>query len=197
MNVPGAAADSVQKSFTHKQCMALFPYNFLPAAVFSESYSPYEKLSLKKTQHEAMLDAEGALAEHAYVEFQYQPKSGKAEDSLFVMAELCGYDAALEIYNGSYPHAILPEGETLRPSTYYLRDFILLRVGEQRAAQILKLTPNSYFSDARAAMAEDEGYVPPRQILLTLTCGLNMSDEEFVAAVCALLRFVFGEKGAA
>ena len=54
--------------------------------------------------------------------------------------------------------------------------------------------------------------MPARQILLTVTCGLNMSDEEFIAAVCSLLRFsdgseivtpepsrlpVFGEKGAA
>ena len=89
---------------------------------------------------------------------------------------------------------------------------MLIRVGEQRAAQILKLTPSSYFSDSRAALTENEDYVPARQILLTVTCGLNMSDEEFIAAVCTLLRFsdgseivtpepsrlpAFGEKGAA
>ena len=57
-----------------------------------------------------------------------------------------------------------------------------------------------------------EVFVPARQIFLTVSCGLNMSDEEFVAAVTTLLRFsdgseivtpepsrlpVFGEKGAA
>ncbi len=212
MNDPGAPAESRQERFTHRQCTSLFPYNFLPSAVFSESYSAYEKLTLRKTEHEVMLDENGALAEHAFVEYQYLPKSGKADEGLYVMAELCSYDQALAVYNGSYPHLKLPEGEQLRLSTYYLRDFVLIRVGEQRAAQILKLTPSSYFAESRAAMAEDESFVPARQVLLTLTCGLNMSDEEFIAAVCALLRFsdgseivtpepsrlpAFGEKGAA
>ena len=109
--------------------------------------------------------------------------------------------------------AITPtESERLQTSTYYLKDFVLAKVGEQRVAQILKLTPSSYFSDARRQSEEDPGYVPQRQILLTLTCGLNVSDEEFIAAACQLLRFsdgseivtpepsrlpVFGEKGAA
>ena len=106
----------------------------------------------------------------------------------------------------------MPEGARLQLSTYYLRDFVLIRIGEQRAAQILKLTPSSYFTDSRAAMNADAAFVPARQILLTVTCGVNMSDEEFIAAVCTLLRFsdgseivtpepgrlpVFGEKGAA
>ena len=34
MNQPGAAPGSVQETLTHRQCAALFPYNFLPAAVF-------------------------------------------------------------------------------------------------------------------------------------------------------------------
>ena len=209
---PGADPASRQESYTHKQCAALFPYNFLPSAVFSESYSAYEKLSLKKTNHDVMLDENGQLAEHAYVEYQYLPKSGREDEGLFVMAELCSYDAALAVYNGAYPHLTLAEGERLQLSTYYLRDFVLIRVGEQRAAQLLKLTPSSYFTDSRAAMNEDDGFVPARQILLTVTCGVNMSDEEFIAAVCTLLRYsdgseivtpepsrlpVFGEKGAA
>ena len=209
---PGAAPDSIQETRTHKECLALFPYTFLPASVFGESYAAYDKLSLKKTQHDVMLDAEGRLAEHAYIEFQYLPKSGKEDEGLYVMAELCSLDAAQEIYNGAYPHIIMPEGERLRLSTYYLKDFVLAKVGEQRVAQVLKLTPASYFADARRALAEDEGFVPQRQVFLTLTCGLNMSDEEFIAAVCYLLRYsdgseivtpepsrlpVFGEKGAA
>ena len=216
MGVPGADPGSVQQSFTHRQTLALFPYNFLPASIFGESYAKYEKLSLQKTQHEVMLDAAGQLAEHAYVEFVYLPKSGKAEEGLYVMAELCSYGAALEIDSGVYPHLILPEEGRLQRSTYYLREFVLAHVGEQRAAQFMRLTPNSYFSDARAAIAaaqeKEEIYVPARQVFLTVTCGLNMSDEEFIAAVCDLLRFsdgseivtpepshlpAFGEKGAA
>ena len=128
------------------------------------------------------------------------------------MAELCSMEAAQEIYNGLYPHLMMPQGERLRLSTYYLKDFALAKIEEQRIAQILKLTPSSYFADARRMMAEDPDFVPQRQILLTVTCGLNMSDEEFIAAVCYLLRYsdgseivtpepsrlpVFGEKGAA
>ena len=212
MNNPGAAPGSAQEKYTHKQCAALFPYNFLPSAIFGESYSPYPKLSLKKTDHDVMLDGAGQLAEHAYIEYQYLPKNGKEDEGLFVMAELCSMEAAQEIYNGLYPHLMMPQGERLRLSTYYLKDFVLARIEEQRIAQILKLTPSSYFADARRMMAEDPGFVPRRQILLTVTCGLNMSDEEFVSAVCYLLRYsdgseivtpepsrlpVFGEKGAA
>ena len=212
MNNPGALKTSTQETRTHKQCMALFPYNFLPSAVFAESYASYPKLSLKKAEHEVLLDTRGELAEHAYIEYQFLPKGGKEEDALYVMAELCSYDAARDIYNGNYPHLIMPESERLQLSTYYLKDFVLAKVGEQRVAQILKLTPSSYFSDARRQSEDDPNFVPQRQILLTLTCGLNVSDEEFIAAACYLLRFsdgseivtpepsrlpVFGEKGAA
>ena len=216
MNNPGALKTSTQETRTHKQCMALFPYNFLPSAVFAESYASYPKLSLKKTEHEVLLDSRGELAEHAYIEYQFLPKGGKEEDALYVMAELCSYDAAWEIYGGVYPHVLMPEGERMQNSSSYLRDFVLFRVGQQRAAQFMKLTPSSYFADSRRAMAEageaGEVFVPARQVFLTVSCGLNMSDEEFTAAVTTLLRFsdgseivtpepsrlpVFGEKGAA
>ena len=212
MNNPGAAPDSLRETYSHKQCAALFPYNFLPSAVFGESYAGYEKLSLKKTQHDVLLDADGQLAEHAYIEFQYLPRSGKEDEGLFVMAELCSLEHAQEIYNGLYPHLMMPQGVRLQTSTYYLKDFVLAKVEEQRVAQILKLTPSSYFADSRRRMAEDADFVPQRQILLTVTCGLNMSDEEFIAAASYLLRYsdgseivtpepsrlpTFGEKGAA
>lgn len=212
MNNPGAAPGSAQENYTHKQCAALFPYNFLPAAVFGESYSGYEKLSLKKTAHDVLLDENGQLAEHSYIEFRYLPKSGKEDEGLYVMAELCSLEQAQEIYNGLYPHLMMPQGVRLQTSTYYLKDFVLAKVEDQRIAQILKLTPSSYFNDARRMMAEDASYVPQRQILLTVTCGVNMSDEEFIAAACYLLRYsdgseivtpepsrlpTFGEKGAA
>ena len=107
---------------------------------------------------------------------------------------------------------MMPQGVRLQTSTYYLKDFVLAKVEEQRVAQILKLTPASYFADSRRRMAEDAAFVPRRQILLTVTCGLNMSDEEFIAAASYLLRYsdgseivtpepsrlpTFGEKGAA
>ena len=212
MNNPGAASTSRQETYSHKQCLALFPYNFMPSAIFGESYAGYDKLSLKRTDHAVLLDENGALAEHSYIEFRYLPKSGKEDEGLYVMAELCSLEAAQEIYNGLYPHLLMPQGEKLRTSSYYLKDFVLAKVEEQRIGQVLKLTPSSYFADSRRLMADDPGFVPQRQVFLTVTCGLNMSDEEFIAAVCYLLRFsdgseivtpepsrlpVFGEKGAA
>ena len=204
MALPGADPASRQEKHTHKQALALFPYNFLPASIFGESYAKYEKLTLKKTEHEVMLDEAGQLAEHAYVEFVYLPKSGKADEGLYVQAELCSYDAAREIYGGAYPHLVLPEETRLQRSVYYLREFVLLRVGQQRAAQFMRLTS--------AAEENGETYIPARQVFLTVTCGVQMSDEAFTAAVCDLLTFsdgseivtpepsrlpVFGEKGAA
>ena len=194
MNNPGAAPGSRQETYTHKQCAALFPYNFLPTAIFGESYASYDKLSLKKTDHAVLLDGEDQLAEHAYIEYQYLPKSGKEDEGLFVMAELCSLEAAQEIYNGLYPHLLMPQGEKLRTSTYYLKDFVLAKIEDQRIAQILKLSPSSYFTDARRMQAENPDYTPQRQILLTVTCGLSMSDEEFIAAVCNLLRFSDGSE---
>jgi predicted small lipoprotein YifL len=194
MNNPGAAPGSLQENYTHRQCLALFPYNFLPSSIFGESYASYEKLSIKRVNHDVMLDGQGQLAEHAYIEFQYLPKSGKEEKGITVMAELCSLEAAQEIYNGLYPHLMMPQGERLRVSTYYLKDFVLAKVEQQRVAQILKLTPSSYFIDSRRALAEDESFRPQRQILLTVTCGLDMSDEEFIAAACYLLRFSDGSE---
>ena len=67
-----------------------------------------------------------------------------------------------------------------------------------RLAQVLKLPSSSYFTDAEKAAADaaenGEEYVPARQILLTITCGENMSDEEFIAAVCTLLKFSDGSE---
>ena len=46
---PGVAPESLQEKYGPKDTAALFPYNFLPASIFGESYANYEKLSLKKT----------------------------------------------------------------------------------------------------------------------------------------------------
>ena len=197
---PGAAPESLQEKYGPKDTAALFPYNFLPATIFSESYSSYEKLSLKKTNHEVMLNPEDkSLAESAYVEFVYAPKSGKESASLYVMAELLSYEQTENIYNQKvFPHVSCAEGTKPVQSRHYLKDFVLAKYGQQRIAQILKLTPNSYFTDVQAARleAEQKGevYVPQRQILLTISCGVDMSDEEFIAAVTTLLHFSDGSE---
>ena len=197
---PGVSEDAVQDKYGPNDTKALFPYNFLPSSIFSESYSSYDKLSFKKTNHEVMLSpADSSLAENSYVEFVYSPKSGKESESLFVYAELLSYEQAETIYNEKiYPHIAYADGARAVHSRYYLKDFVLAKYGEQRIAQIFKLNPSSYFSDvlAQRAAAEENGevYVPQRQILLTISCGVDMSDEEFIAAVTTILSFSDGSE---
>ena len=197
---PGVSPEAVQDKYGPNDTKGLFPYNFLPASIFGESYSNYDKLSFKKANHEVMLDpVDNSLAANSYVEFVYAPKSGKETESLYVLAELLSYEQTATIYNEKvYPHISYAESARPAHSRYYLKDFVLAKYGEQRVAQILKLTPNSYFTDVQAALvaAEQNGevYVPQRQILLTVTCGVDMSDEEFIAAVTTLLNFSDGSE---
>ncbi len=197
---PGAAPESLQEKYGPNDTKALFPYNFLPSAIFSESYSKYQKLSFNKTNHEVMLDpSDKSLATSAYVEFVYSPKSGKDSQSLYVMAELLDYEQTEKIYNEKiFPHVAYFNSARPQYSRYYLKDFVLFKCGEQRVAQILKLNPSSYFTDVQAARLEaeqnGESFVPARQILLTITCGLDMSDEEFIAAVTTILSFSDGSE---
>ena len=202
MSDPGAAKGSVQETKSHNECLELFPYNFLPAAVFSESYSSYTKLSRQKTNHDVLLDPDGGLAEHAYVEFVYLPSDRDETKGLTVMAELCSYESVEGMYfQRLFPHISYPDGAKPQLSKYYLDNFVLAKYGEVRLAQILRLSSGSYFQDAGKAAAEAEengtNYVPARQILLTVTCGENMSDDEFVAAVCTLLKFSDGSENTA
>ena len=200
MTDPGADPESLQEKYGPKDTAALFPYNFLPATIFSESYSNYKKLTLQKTNHEVMLNPlDGSLAENSYVEYVYAPQNGKDSQSLYVYAELLSFEQAEKVYNEKlYPHTSYAEGARPQHSRYYLKDFVLAKCGQQRVAQIMKLTPSSYFVDVQAARlaAEQNGevYVPQRQILLTVTCGLDMSDEEFIAAVCTILQFSDGSE---
>ena len=197
---PGAAPESLQEKYGPKDTAAMFPYNFLPATIFSESYSKYEKLSLKKTNHELMLDpVDKSLAQGAYVEFVYTTKSGKESQNLYVMAELLSYEQAEQIYNQKvYPHMSYFDGARPQPSRHYLKDFVLAKCGQQRLAQILKINPSSYFTDVQRARLEAEQngeiYVPQRQILLTITCGIDMTDEEFISAVTTILQFSDGSE---
>ena len=94
MSDPGAAPESVQETLSHNDCLALFPYNFLPTALFTESYSAYQRINRQKTNHDVLRDPDdGGLAEHSYVEFVYLPSGRDETRGLTVMAELCSYDA--------------------------------------------------------------------------------------------------------
>jgi len=197
---PGVSEDAVQDKYGPNDTKALFPYNFLPASIFGESYSNYDQLSFRKTNHEVMLNpVDKSLAENSYVEFVYGPKSFKDSETLYVYAELLSYEQTQKIYNEKvYPHFAYADGARPVHSRYYLKDFVLAKYGEQRLAQVLKLTPSSYFTDSQAAIiaaeANGEVFVPQRQVLLTITCGIDMSDEEFIAAVTTLLQFSDGSE---
>lgn len=111
MSDPGAAPESVQETLSHNDCLALFPYNFLPTALFTESYSAYQRLNRQKTNHDVLRDPnDGGLAEHSYVEFVYLPSGRDETRGLTVMAELCSYDAVSDMYfQRIYPHISYPE----------------------------------------------------------------------------------------
>ena len=120
MSDPGAAPESVQETLSHNDCLALFPYNFLPTALFTESYSAYQRLNRQKTNHDVLRDPnDGGLAEHSYVEFVYLPSGRDETRGLTVMAELCSYDAVSDMYfQRIYPHISYPEQakpQLLRP----------------------------------------------------------------------------------
>ena len=197
---PGVSGDAVQEKYGPNDTKALFPYNFLPASIFGESYASYEKLSFRKTNHEVMLNpVDKSLAENSYVEFIYGPKNYEDSKTLYVYAELLSYEQAEKIYNEKvYPHISFAESSRATLSRHYLKDLVLAKYGNQRIAQIMKLTPSSYFTDTQAARLEAEQngelFVPQRQILLTVTCGIDMSDEEFIAAVTTLLHFSDGSE---
>ncbi len=196
MSDPGAGEAAIPGEYSHEDSFALFEGQFLPDNIFNESYAKYSRLRLQKSTHQVLTDESGALAENAYVEYKFLPKNGDESKSLTVMAELCGYDRVMDIYSRSaYPHVYYPEGVTPRSSVYYLNYFMLFKVGETRYAQWL-LLPSTYFSYAERvrSQAEDAGEAPDiqRQVLMTFTCGSQMGDEEFIAAVLAVYQYGSG-----
>ena len=198
MSDPGAAEGALPGSFSHSESFALFGGQFLPDALFYESYAAFDKLNLQKSEHQVLVDGNGELAENAYVEYKYLPRSRDEDKGLTVMAELCGYDAVLGVYGRtSCPHFSFPEDVKPQSSVYYLNYFVLAKVGETRYAQWLVL-PSAYFSyaEAQQAKAEDQGEEPviQRQVLLTFTCGPDMSDEEFIAAVRDVFQYGFDNR---
>lgn len=195
MSDPGVSGDRFEQELSHKESIALFGSSFLPDAIFTESRSPYKPLNLKKTSHQVIVDSEGQLQENAYVEYVYLPSNGNEKMGLTVMAELCSHETVSKIYSQQLtPHAVFADGVSPRVSSYYLNNFMLMKQGDTRYAQALVL-PTSYFSTVaslESALEEGEELELPRQVLLSFTCGQDMSDDEFIAAVCRIWRYGTG-----
>ena len=195
MSDPGVSGDRFEQELSHKESVALFGSSFLPDAIFTESRSPYKPLNLKKTSHQVIVDSEGQLQENAYVEYVYLPSNGNEKMGLTVMAELCSHETVSKIYSQQLtPHAVFADGVSPRVSSYYLNNFMLMKQGDTRYAQALVL-PTSYFSTVaslESALVEGEELELPRQVLLSFTCGQDMSDDEFIAAVCRIWRYGTG-----
>ena len=195
MSDPGVSGDRFEQELSHKESIALFGSSFLPDAIFTESRSPYKPLNLKKTSHHVIVDSEGQLQENAYVEYVYLPSNGNEKMGLTVMAELCSHETVSKIYSQQLtPHAVFADGVSPRVSSYYLNNFMLMKQGDTRYAQALVL-PTSYFSTVaslESALEEGEELELPRQVLLSFTCGQDMSDDEFIAAVCRIWRYGTG-----
>lgn len=195
MSDPGVSGDRFEQELSHKESVALFGSSFLPDAIFTESRSPYKPLNLKKTSHQVIVDSEGQLQENAYVEYVYLPSNGNEKMGLTVMAELCSHETVSKIYSQQLtPHAVFADGVSPRVSSYYLNNFMLMKQGDTRYAQALVL-PTSYFSTVaslESALEDGEELELPRQVLLSFTCGQDMSDDEFIAAVCRIWRYGTG-----
>lgn len=195
MSAPGVSGDRFEQELSHKESIALFGSSFLPDAIFTESRSPYKPLNLKKTSHQVIVDSEGQLQENAYVEYVYLPSNGNEKMGLTVMAELCSHETVSKIYSQQLtPHAVFADGVSPRVSSYYLNNFMLMKQGDTRYAQALVL-PTSYFSTVaslESALEDGEELELPRQVLLSFTCGQDMSDDEFIAAVCRIWRYGTG-----
>lgn len=195
MSDPGVSGERFEQELSHSESLKLFGAEFLPGSIFTESRSQYKPLSLKKTSHQVILDSQGALQENAYVEYVYLPSNGNESKGITVMAELCSYDTLAKIYNFQLvPHVAFPQGSSPRPSSYYLSSFLLMKLGDVRYAQALVL-PTGYFSTVsrlESALEEGEELELQRQVLLSFTCGEDMSDEEFIAAVCRIWRYGAG-----
>lgn len=136
MSSPGVAGEPETRKLSHAQCLSLFGGQFLPKTIFNESYGSYERMYLEQKQHDVLVDADGALAGNAYVEFRYLNKAWVEAGSITVMAELCDYDRVMEIYTtGSYPHIFCADGSRPALSKSYLNSFVLGKQGDTRYAQ--------------------------------------------------------------
>lgn len=190
MSDPGAAVTAMPSSLSHAETLSLFGGQFLPMTIFGESYGNYERRYLEQVKHDVLCDESGALAENAYIEYRYMNKAWVESKSITVMAERCSFERVQEICNTrGYPHIRYAEGTVPQMSGYYLESFVLAKCGETRYAQWLVL-PDSYFSYAARvqAIAEelDKDFPVQPLTLLTFTCQPEVSDGEFIDAVCAI-----------
>lgn len=190
MSDPGVTVTAYPKNISHSESLALFGGQFLPKTIFGESHGAYERMYLEQVSHDVLLDESGALAENAYVEYRYLNKAWVENKSISVMAELCSYDRVMEIYSSRlYPHIVCMDAAKPQMSGYYLSSFVLARCGGLRCAQWLVL-PDNYFSyvdrlKSVCAELDMEPEIKPL-VLLTFTCREDVSDEQFIAAVCAI-----------
>lgn len=192
MASPGVSVPASQKELTHAETLALFGGQFLPKTIFNESYGAYERMYLEQVKHDVLLDGSGELPENAYIEYRYLNKAWVEAGSISVMAELCSYERAQEIFNnGAYPHITYPGGAKPQLSTYSLQNFVLTKIGGERYAQWLAV-PSQYFyyAEKMEKNAAEQDLEPdiPRIPLLTFTCRENVTDEQFIAAVRAIAQ---------
>lgn len=176
MSHPGVQIEAEEKTLSHKQSLLLFPWSFLPETLFPAYDSPYETMSLQKSEHSVLLDENGALAENAYVQYSYLDKDKNELSAISVCAELISRQRQIDIYeHSSYPHVFYPEGKTLYLSRFGLDSFVVGRCGTLRFTQLLLPVPKNVAGDT--------------VILLTLSCGSELSDEALVDATMELWEY--------
>lgn len=176
MSNPGVQVAAEEQTLSHKKTLLLFPWNFLPETLFAAYDSQYDSMSLEKIDHGVLLDENGALAENAYVQYRYLAKDKREETALTICAELISRERQIAVYEQkAYPHVSYSEGAGMHLSRFGLESFILGHCGNLRYGQILLPLPKNVGGNT--------------VILLTLTCGPELSDEAFVEAIMELWEY--------
>lgn len=176
MSDPGVQVAAEEQTLSHKKTLLLFPWSFLPETLFAAYDSAYDSMELEKTEHSVLLDETGALAENAYVQYRYLTREKTEETALTVCAELISRERQIAIYEQkAYPHVSYGEDSGLYLSRFGLESFMLGHCGNLRYGQILLPLPKNVGGDT--------------VILLTLTCGSELSDEAFVDAILELWEY--------
>ena len=176
MSDPGVQGNPEEKQLSFSKSLALFPWDFLPYELFG-SKEGYPLLRVEQIPHGVLLDENGQLLENAYVQFRFLPKDGNEAQGVTVMAELVSRERQIAMYDSTlaYPHLRYDEGVQPLPSRYGLDSFLLSRCGQYRYAQMILPLPNNVSSD--------------RVILLTMGCGLELSDEQLVDALMEIWEY--------
>lgn len=176
MSDPGVQGSPEEKQLSFKKSLELFPWDFLPYNLFADKEG-YPLLGIEQIPHGVLLDENGQLLENAYVQFRFLPKDGNEAQSVTVMAELVSRERQVAMYDSTaaYPHLRYDEGVQPKASRYGLDSFILSRCGQYRYAQLILPLPKNISSD--------------RVILLTVGCGLELSDEQLVDALMEIWEY--------